>query len=150
MRRVALALSLGLGLVLFAVSATRLGIHASEIRSAENAKAHYGQLEDIVAAQDAVMAAATDPSVRVGRAQSDDEKSRVEARITQASRQRELALLELGSHSSKEEAENLDALYARRTGDDRGLEISLVLLLAGLFLASSRKAKALTAGQSAG
>jgi hypothetical protein len=150
MRKVVLALTLGLGLILFAVSATRLGIHASEIRRTESAKAHYGELEDIVAAQDAVMAAATDPSVTVGHAQTEEEKARVEARLVQASRQREVALLELGSHSSKEEAENLDEIYARRTGDDRGLEVSLVLLIAGLFLASSRKTKPLTAGQSAG
>jgi len=149
MRKVAAFLALGLGLILFALSATRLGMHASEIRRAENSKEHYGQLEDIVAAQDVIIAAATDPSVTAGHVQTEDERIRSETRATQAIRQREVALLELGGHSSKLEAKNLDAIYASRTADDRGLEISLLLLLPGLALASTRKTERLSAGQSA-
>ena len=149
MRKLLSILLLGFGFILFGVSAIRLGLHASSIRRAENDQARYGALEDTIAAQNAIIDAVTDPSLTNPPVGSAEARIRASARIQEAIRQRGLALLELGSHSSKEAAEQLDDLYFRRTIDDRGLELSLVLLIAGLVLTPTRKTNTLTVGQSA-
>jgi len=147
MRRLLSILLLGFGFTLFGVSAIRLGLHASAIRRAEHDQARFGALEDTIAAQNAIINAATDPSLTNPPVGSAEARIRASARIQEAIRQRGLALLELESHSSKAAAEELDDLYFRRTIDDRGLEFSLVLLIAGLVTAPTRKQSTFAAGQ---
>jgi hypothetical protein len=149
MRKLLSILLLGFGFVLFGVSAIRLGLHASAIRRTENDQARDGALEDAIASQNAIINAATDPSLTNPPVGSAEARIRASARIQEAIRQRGLAMLELGSHSSKAAADELDNLYFRRTIDDRGLEFSLVLLIAGLVTAPTRKTNPLAAGQSA-
>jgi len=147
MRKPLSILLLGLGFILFGVSAIRLGLHASAIRRAENDQARYGALENTIAAQNAIIDAVTDPSLTNPPVGSAEARIRASARIQEAIRQRGLALLALESHSSKAASEELDELYFRRTIDDRGLEFSLVLLIAGLVTAPTRKQNTIAAGQ---
>jgi len=117
------------GFLVLAASAIATGVHATGIRVIEANRARYGALEQRIAADESAL------DETAGAVVTLDIKGITARQLERSYRfnDHRAALLELGQHSSKAEAEAYFHLSSFHTIDDLGLSIGIILLVSGLI-----------------